>query len=119
MVARDITLPCDRDEAWDALTDPDALRDWLAETVELDLRPGGQATFVLPGGAERRAVVEEVEPGERLAFWWWEPSPDGPDAVPDAPGTRVEFTLDDVPGGTRVTVTEAPTGPLCRALAVA
>src|SRR5919197_617577 len=64
MVARDITLPCDRDEAWDALTDPDALRDWLAETVELDLRPGGPATFVLPGGAERRAVVEEVERGE-------------------------------------------------------
>ena len=54
-------------------------------------------------------------PGERLAFWWWEPAPEGDDAVPDAPGSRVEFVLDAVPGGTRVTVREVATGPLALA----
>ena len=73
MVARDITLPVDPDEAWEALTDPELLEQWFGE--------------------EREAVVEEAEPGERLVFWWWE---DG------EPGSRVELTLAPVAGGTRV-----------------
>ena len=117
MVARDVTLPLDRDAAWACLTEAEELKAWFAEHAELDLREGGVARFVLPGGEERHAVVEEVAPGKRLVFWWWEPSPDGADAVPDAPGTRVEFTLDDVPGGTRVSVREASTGPFACALA--
>jgi len=48
MVARDITLPVDPDEAWDALTDPELLEQWFGE--------------------EREAVVEEAEPGECLVF---------------------------------------------------
>jgi uncharacterized protein YndB with AHSA1/START domain len=115
MVARDITLPLDRDEAWACLTEPEQLEDWFAERAELDLREGGSAVFTLAGGERRRGVVEEVVPGERLAFWWWEPSPEGDDAVPDAPGSRVEFVLEAVPGGTRITVREAATGPLALA----
>jgi uncharacterized protein YndB with AHSA1/START domain len=115
MVARDITLPLDRDEAWACLTEPEQLEDWFAERAELDLREGGPAAFTLAGGERRRGVVEEVVPGERLAFWWWEPSPQGDDAVPDAPGSRVEFVLEAVPGGTRITVREAATGPLALA----
>jgi uncharacterized protein YndB with AHSA1/START domain len=88
MVARDITLPVDPDEAWDALTDPELLEQWFGE--------------------EREAVVEEAEPGERLVFWWWE---DG------EPGSRVELTLVPVAGGTRVSVTEAPVGPFALAAA--
>jgi uncharacterized protein YndB with AHSA1/START domain len=114
MVARDVTLPVDREAAWDALTDPDALAQWLGEPSRLELEPGGVAAFTLRNGEERHAVVEEVQPGERLVFWWWEPSPDGPDAAPDAPGTRVEFTLADAVSGTRITVTEAPVGPLAQ-----
>ena len=86
MVARDITLPVDPDEAWEALTDPDLLAEWL--------------------GADREAVLEEADPGERLVFWWWEP---------DEPGSRVELRLVAVPDGTRVTVTEAPVGPFALA----
>ena len=115
MVARDITLPLDRDEAWACLTEADRLEDWFAERAELELREGGSAVFTLAGGERRRGVVEEVVPGERLAFWWWEPACEGDDAVPDAPGSRVEFVLDAVPGGTRITVREAATGPLALA----
>jgi uncharacterized protein YndB with AHSA1/START domain len=88
MVARDITLPVDVDEAWDALTDPELLAEWL--------------------GAEREAVLEEADPGERLVFWWYE---DG------EPGSRVELTLAPVEHGTRVSVREAPVGPFALASA--
>ena len=83
MVARDITLPVDPDEAWDALTDPELLEQWF-------------------GDGDREAVIEEAEPGERLVFWWWEEG---------EPGSRVELRLVAVPAGTRVSVREAPVGP--------
>jgi uncharacterized protein YndB with AHSA1/START domain len=88
MVARDITLPVDQDEAWDALTDPELLAEWL--------------------GGEREAVLEEAESGERLVFWWFEEG---------EPGSRVELTLARVREGTRVSVREAPVGPFALAAA--
>jgi uncharacterized protein YndB with AHSA1/START domain len=108
-VSRDITLPVEPEEAWEALLEPG----WLAEEAEVELREGGAARFVVDG-EERRAVVEEAVPGERLVFWWWVNDERG---VPDAPGTRVAFELAPVPGGTRVTVRESATGPYCLALA--
>jgi uncharacterized protein YndB with AHSA1/START domain len=99
---KEVVLPVDADEAWEAVTDEEALEAWLAERVELDLRPGGDAAFTLPGGEERRGMVEEVAVGERLTFWWW---PEGQE------GSRVTFELAPAVGGTRVRVTETPVGP--------
>ena len=36
-VTRSIVLPVTRDEAWEALTEPERLREWLANDVELDV----------------------------------------------------------------------------------
>jgi uncharacterized protein YndB with AHSA1/START domain len=100
-VTRDIVLPVDRDAAWEVVSDPEA---WLAERADLELVPGAEGTL-----DERRTIVEEVSPGERLAFWWGEEG---------ALLTRVELTLDDVRDGTRVTVVESgpATGPVASAL---
>ncbi len=102
-VTRDIVLPVDRDAAWEVVCDPEA---WLAERADLELVPGAEGTL-----DERRAIVEEVAPGERLAFWWGDP---------EELLTRVELTLVDVRGGTRVTVVESgpATGPVASALAL-
>jgi uncharacterized protein YndB with AHSA1/START domain len=104
-VTRDIVLPLDREAAWDVVCDPEA---WLAERADLELVPGAEGTLVLTEGVERYAVVEEVAPGERLAFWW----NDGEEL-----STRVELTLADAAGGTRVTVVESghAVGPTCSA----
>jgi uncharacterized protein YndB with AHSA1/START domain len=94
MIRREIVLPAERDEVWDALTDADRLEDWFANDVELDLRPGGGASFRWANGEERHAVVTEVEPERRLAFDW------------EDEGT-VEFTLADDADGTRLVVVES------------
>lgn len=99
---KEVVLPVEPDAAWDAVTEPEALEAWLADEVELDLRAGGEATFVLPDGEQRRAIVEEVAPGQRWSFWWW---------TEDAPGSRVTFELAPAVGGTRIRVTESPVGP--------
>ena len=93
MIRREIVLPAPRDDVWDALTEPERLAEWFANDVELDLRPGGDASFRWSNGEERHATVTEVEPERRLAFEW------------DDEG-EVEFTLDDDVDGTRLTVVE-------------
>jgi uncharacterized protein YndB with AHSA1/START domain len=93
MIRREIVLPAPREEVWEALTDPERLADWFANDVDLDLRPGGGASFRWSNGEERTATLTEVEPERRLAFEW------------DDEG-EVEFTLDDDVDGTRLTVVE-------------
>jgi uncharacterized protein YndB with AHSA1/START domain len=94
MIRREIVLPATRDDVWDALTDEERLEDWFANDVELDLRPGGGASFRWSNGEERHATVTEVEPERRLAFDW------------EDEGT-VEFTLADDADGTRLVVVES------------
>jgi uncharacterized protein YndB with AHSA1/START domain len=94
MIHREIVLPATREDVWEALTEPERLEDWFANDVELDLRPGGGATFRWSNGEERQATVIEVEPERRLAFAWED---DG----------EVEFTLEDDADGTRLTVVES------------
>ena len=93
MIRKEIVLPAGRDEVWAALTDPRQLEEWFANDVELDLRPGGGASFRWSNGEERRATVTEVENGERLAFEWEDEG-------------EVAFTLEDDDAGTLLTVEE-------------
>jgi uncharacterized protein YndB with AHSA1/START domain len=97
-VTRSTKVAATPEHAWRSLTEPDGLEDWLGEALELELEPGGDLRLRLPDGAERSGWVELVEPEERLAFWWAE---DGEEA------TRVELELEEVDGGTLVTVTES------------
>ena len=95
MIRKEIVLSATRAEVWEALTDPRELERWFANGVDLDLRPGGEASFRWGNGEFRHATVTDVEPGERLAFEW-----------DDEAEGEVEFTLDDEAGGTRLTVVE-------------
>jgi uncharacterized protein YndB with AHSA1/START domain len=93
MIRKEIVLPAPREEVWEALTDPERLEDWFANDVDVDLRPGGGASFRWGNGEERHATFTEVDPERRLAFEW------------DDEG-EVEFTLDDDADGTLLTVVE-------------
>jgi uncharacterized protein YndB with AHSA1/START domain len=105
-IAREVTVPAPADEVWPALTHPDELSAWFGAAAELDARPGGRGVFRWADGTERHVVVEEVEPERKLSFRWlpFQRRTDG--AVVALPSTRVEITLEDVDGGTRVRVVE-------------
>jgi uncharacterized protein YndB with AHSA1/START domain len=108
MVERHITLPAPRQDVWDALTEPDRVAAWFGGQVEWDLQPGGAARFHDEDGSERAGVIDTVATGHVLRFRWWPHGDDGPES-------EVTYTLEDVPDGTRLTVTEAPTEPLVSA----
>ena len=103
-VCRDVVLPVSPDEAWALVSDPAHLAHWFAPDVDLELEEGGAAAFRWDDGHERRGVVEEVVPFERLAFRWRAvgAAADGLRAVP----TRVVIELEPVDDGTRLTVRE-------------
>jgi uncharacterized protein YndB with AHSA1/START domain len=102
-VTRELVLPAPPEEVWEALTDPARLEEWFANDVELDAEPGGEGVFRWENGEVRRAHVDEAEIGRRFSFRWSEEeSP--------AEESHVAFTLEEVPEGTRVTVTESATG---------
>jgi uncharacterized protein YndB with AHSA1/START domain len=100
-VERDTLVEASPEEVWEALTDEDRLEEWLAPDVELDPTEGGEIA-VRDGEDERAGTVETVEEYERFAFTW---------SRPGEGESFVEFTIEALPGGSRVTVVETPIGP--------
>jgi uncharacterized protein YndB with AHSA1/START domain len=100
-VERETMVDASPEEVWEALTDEDRLEEWLAPDVELDPVEGGEIA-VTDGDDRRAGTVETVEEDERFAFTWTRPG-EGE--------SFVEFTIEALPGGTRVTVVETPIGP--------
>jgi uncharacterized protein YndB with AHSA1/START domain len=104
LIKRELELPAAPDEVWRALTDPAWLESWLADTVSIELWPGGEALFTF-GDRVRAGWVEEVsapsadgDAGDgRLAFWW---------AEDDAPASRVELAISQSEAGTLLRVVE-------------
>jgi uncharacterized protein YndB with AHSA1/START domain len=95
-IEREVVLDAPPSEVWEALTDAEQLEAWFANDVEFDPHTGG--VFRWDDGEVRHAVVEDVEAERRLAIRWWDP--DGPDE------SKVTFTLEEIPAGTRLVVTE-------------
>jgi uncharacterized protein YndB with AHSA1/START domain len=98
-VQRELWLEASVREVWEAVT----ADGWLAEELELELWPGGEAWFRCADGVRAGWVEEALVPAEsaseaRLAFWW---------ALDDEPASRVELTIEERAEGTRVRVIEA------------
>jgi uncharacterized protein YndB with AHSA1/START domain len=77
---------------WNAVT----ADGWLADEVDLDLRPGGDASFRSTDSV-KTGWVEDVSAPNRLAFWW---------AADGEPATRVELTLHEERESTLIRVVE-------------
>jgi uncharacterized protein YndB with AHSA1/START domain len=103
-IERELILPVPPARVWTALTRPDQLSAWFGTQATIDLRPGGEVIFTWDGSTgprgTNRGVIEAVEPPNRFAFRWQS----SPDTVQM---TRVEFTLEPHPEGTRLRLVES------------
>ena len=100
-VERETLVEATPREVWEALTEEERLEEWMAPDVELDPVEGGEIA-VRDGEEERIGTVETVEEEHRFAFTW---------SRPGEGESFVEFTLEPLPAGTRITVVETPIGP--------
>ena len=101
-----------RSRVWRSLTDIAEFCRWFsAETDDPSFTPGAHIRFrsTYPGPYYKMAFSVNVEEmvDEQKFSWRWHPGAKVPgEDVSSEPMTTVVFTLEDVEGGTQVTVTE-------------
>ena len=90
-------------KVWAALTTAEGLRAWFGNEATIDLRPGGSALMRFSSGFTVDMRVERVEEPTVFGFTWhiYGLPEDDPRR------TYVEFTLEPVGAGTRLTVVES------------
>jgi len=88
---------------WAALTTAEGLSGWFGQHAMIDLRPGGSAQMTWTSGHKADMRVERVEEPTVFGFTWHIYGL--PDEDPRR--TYVEFTLEPVADGTRLTVVES------------
>ena len=60
-IEREIVIEAPIDVVWAVLTEPEHVAGWFSDLAEIDLRPGGEATFDWREHGPARAWVERVE----------------------------------------------------------
>ncbi|HEX9876371.1 MAG TPA: SRPBCC family protein [Gammaproteobacteria bacterium] len=105
----EINAPVGR--VWRALTDFEEFGEWFRVKLDGPFEPGavsrGEMTYPGFEGWPWLATVERMEPERLFSFRWHDyDSKSGVD-VAEQPATLVEFRLQAIPEGTRLTITES------------
>ena len=101
-IERTVELAHPPSTVWAALTTAEGLGTWFGNQATIDLRPGGAARMTWTGGHVADMRVERVEEPRVFGYWHVYGLPDD-----DPRRTYVEFTLEPVGAGTRLTVVES------------
>jgi uncharacterized protein YndB with AHSA1/START domain len=110
-IEKSVVLRAPRSRVWRAITNAGEFGSWFGARLEGGFAPGAQVKgrITIPGYEHviMDITVERVEP-ERLFSYRWHPYAMEPGVdYSDEPTTLVEFRLEEVTGGTRLTVTES------------
>ena len=109
-IERTIELAAPPERVWKALTTPAEIAAWFRVSIEGPLAPGIEVWMTVTGskhgGKRFRVKVVEMDPPRRFA-WEWHPGAIDPNVdYSREPRTRVTFTLEPTPSGTRLTLSE-------------
>jgi uncharacterized protein YndB with AHSA1/START domain len=101
-IERTVEVPHPPATVWAALTTAEGLASWFGQEATIDLRPGGTARMSWDNGFTVDMRVERVEEPRVFGYTWqiYGLPKDDPRR------TYVEFTLEPVGEGTRLTVVE-------------
>jgi uncharacterized protein YndB with AHSA1/START domain len=103
-IEREILIDAPMHVVWAVVTEPEHISGWFSDSVELDLRPGGEAALHWKEHGTVHGRVERVEPPRFFSFRWVVGP--GPDLAEDN-STLVEFSLSPEGDATRLTVVES------------
>ena len=105
----DIKAPVSR--VWRALTDHEEFGEWFRVQLDGPFEPGEVSTgsMTYPGyeGLPWLATVERMEPERYFSFRWNDYDEKSGKSIADHPTLLVEFKLEKIPEGTRLTITES------------
>ena len=110
-IEKTLVLRAPRSRVWRALSKVEEFSTWFRTNFQGEFAEGatvrGRPTFP---GYEHLTIeihIERMEPERRFSFRWHPYEVDMSKDYSAEPTTLVEFTLEDVPEGTRLTVTES------------
>ncbi|MEV0797793.1 SRPBCC domain-containing protein [Kribbella sp. NPDC050281] len=102
-IARTVELAHPPAKVWAALTTAEGLGTWFGHQAKIDLRPGGSAEMTWTSGDRAEMRIERVDEPTTFGFTWHIYGL----PAEDERRTYVEFTLEPVDAGTRLTVIES------------
>lgn len=109
-IEKQIVLSAPRSRVWRAVADADQFGQWFGVKLAVPFSEGarvtGQMTHPQFEHISFNATIERMEPERDLA-WRWHVLIDADSGLVSEPTTLVEFHLEDVDGGTLLTVTES------------
>ena len=109
-IEKQVVLRASRSRVWRALTEADQFGQWFGVHLACPFGVGAHVTGqVTQPGYEHipfNLTIERMEP-ERVLAWRWHVLIDPTSGRVSEPATLVEFHLEDVEGGTLLTVTES------------
>jgi uncharacterized protein YndB with AHSA1/START domain len=108
-IERTMIVKAPRSRVWKALTNAKEFSSWFGVEFDGELAPGAALQMVTThpdyAGIRFPVFVETMTPETTFA-WRWFPGGSNPERTDKAQTTLVTFTLEEVDGGTRVTVRE-------------
>jgi uncharacterized protein YndB with AHSA1/START domain len=108
-IQKSIVLRAPRARVWRAIADAQEFGSWFRVKLEGSFAPGatvrGRITYPGYEHATMTMRIERMDFEELFAFRW-HPG-DGEPTDPSEPTTLVEFRLEEIEGGTRLTVVES------------
>jgi uncharacterized protein YndB with AHSA1/START domain len=117
-----VTLKAPREKVWKAVSDAKQFGTWFGVDFEGDFKPGAHMTGKMRptqvdaevarsqeayAGMKFEFWVDEIEPPSRITFRWHPFAIDPKRDYSAEPKTLIVFQLDEVEGGTKLTITES------------
>jgi uncharacterized protein YndB with AHSA1/START domain len=102
-IERTIEVPHPPAKVWAAITTAEGLGGWFGDKATIDLRPGGTGRVSWDSGDEANLRIERIEEPTVFGFTWHINGL----SEDDPRRTYVEFTLEPMRPGTRLTVVES------------
>jgi len=110
-IEKKIVLRVPRSRVWRALTNAEEFGAWFGAKLSGSFAPAAVVKAVITSkgyeGLTFDLEVERIEPEHRLSYRWHPAAIDQKVDYSKEPTTLVEFVLDEVAGGTELTVTES------------
>jgi uncharacterized protein YndB with AHSA1/START domain len=108
-IERTMVMKAPRSRVWRALTNAKEFARWFGVEFDGEFAQGAALQMVTThpdyAGIRFPIFIETMEPESTFA-WRWFPGGDNPERTDQAQTTLVTFTLEEIAGGTRVTVRE-------------
>ena len=107
-VRRSIRINAPQDKVWSAVTEPAHISQWFGAAALDGRGVGARGTLTFPDYGAVPVRIEAIDPPRAVTYRWSNDDALGalPEELDEAHSTAFTFTLEQIPGGTRLTVVE-------------